>query len=364
MTKKEKHPYIQEVKELEDREVEILVEIPWADVEKEREHVLSHFKKEVEVKGFRKGAAPENKVVEKVGEDRLLHEMAQHALEHSYGEILSSLELDTIGRPSIVITKLTQGNPLGFKIKAALMPEVNLPDYTKIAKEVNAKEEKVEVTEKDVEETINHIREQWAKREKYQKELEKNDNDPQKVDPTSITAEEKDWPELTDEFVKQVGDFKDVSDFKKRLQENLVKEKEMQAKEKNRIALIEAIQEKTNLQIPSVVVESELEKMLAQFQGDVEKAGFKLEEYLKQTGKSIDDLKKEWRADAEKRAGTQLVLNKIATEEKLEADKKRVDEEVERVVKMYKDADPLRARVYIESLMVNEEVFKFLEEMK
>lgn len=357
------HKYVEEINELPKREVEIKVAIPWEEVEKKREIVMKRLKGEVEVKGFRKGEAPDKKVIEKVGEEAIVQEMAQEVLQDVYPEILKEEEIDAIGRPSVSLTKVAAGNPLQFSIKMARMPEVTLPDYTSIAKEVNKNEEKPEVTEKDVEDTINHLREQWVKRDKYQEALKKVEGE-EKVDPASIEVSEDELPELSDEFVKQLGDFKDVKDFKQKLKENLLKEKEMQLKEKQRIALIEAVHEKTEADIPELLVDSELQKMVEQFRMDVERAGFKLDEYLKQTGKTLEDMKKEWRADAQKRAETQLILNKIAEEEKITPKEEDVKKEVEKIMKMYDDADEFRARTYVRTILTNEEVFKFLEGAK
>ncbi|MEX0934724.1 MAG: trigger factor [Candidatus Paceibacterota bacterium] len=343
--------------EKDGADIEITATIPWSDVESHRKGVIDHFRKNLDLKGFRKGNAPDDAVKKEVGSDRILHEMAERALQNAYPKIVSEEKLTTIGRPHISITKLAESNPLEFKAETALMPEVDLPDYKSIAEKIMAEEIEAEITDKDVEGAVNQIRTQWAKSEK----LKKTQGEGEDVDPSSITVTPEELPELTDEFVNELGNFENVEDFKSKLKENLGEEKRMKETEKKRAELLDAIREEAEMNIPSIVIESELEKMMQEFQGNVERAGFKLEEYLEQTEKSMDDLRNEWRADARKRAETQLVLNKIAMEENIKPDEKRVQEEVGRIMKMYDDANEERARIYVKSILTNEAVLKWLE---
>lgn len=104
--------------------------------------------------------------------------------------------------------------------------------------------------------------------------------------------------------------------------------------------------------------------MFAQFEGDVQQVGLKIDDYLKHIKKTPEDLRKDWQPDAEKRAKLNLILGEIAKQEKIIADKEAVDREVEFLTKNYKDVDPLRARLYTEHMMTMEKTVKFLEEQK
>jgi trigger factor len=110
-----------------------------------------------------------------------------------------------------------------------------------------------------------------------------------------------------------------------------------------------------------VIVEAELDKMVYRLQGDIEQAGMKFDDYMAQLGKSTEEMRKELRPDAEKRAKFELVLHGIAEKEKLVPEEKEIEEQVKHLLDHYKGADPIRARVYIENIMRNELVFKFLE---
>ena len=171
-------------------------------------------------------------------------------------------------------------------------------------------------------------------------------------------------PELNDELVKKLGDFKDVSDFKVKIKDILTKEKENKAREKKRLGIADKIISESKMSLPNVIIANELDKMEAQFSSDIEKMGMKVEDYLKHLKKSFEDLRKEWKPDAEKRAKLQIVLNRIAISEKIEADKDEVEKESKHLLEHYKDANPEKAKEYVEMVMTNQKVFEFLESLK
>ena len=109
------------------------------------------------------------------------------------------------------------------------------------------------------------------------------------------------------------------------------------------------------------MIESELHRTEAQFSADIERMGIKIDDYLKHAGKSMEDIRKEWRPHAEKKAKLQLILNAIAVAENVKPDKKEVEEEVDHILEHYKDADREHAAVYAETVLTNEKVFQFLE---
>lgn len=345
------------IKKLEHSEIEITGSINADVFEATRKDALKHINNEVNIPGFRKGNVPENVLIQKVGEMPILEEMAELTLGKIYPKIIANEKIETIGRPEIQITKLAKNNPLEFKARTAVLPEVELPDYKKIAAEVNnQKEEKISVDEKEIEEAIKKIR------------LSKVDHSAH--DHSSISKEEhdkqaeKEMPELTDEFVKTLGDFKDVADFKEKVKESLELDKKQKAKEKKRLLIAENIISKTKIDLPKVIIESELDKMAAQFTDDISRMGINPEDYLKHIKKTPEDLRKEWRGDAEKKATFQLILNKISLDEKITPDMDRVEKEVSHILEHYKSADPERARIYAASLLTNEKVFEFLESQK
>ena len=333
------------IKELENSEVEIEGAIPSDILEKNIKTAIQNISKNMEMPGFRKGHIPENVLTQKVGESAILEEAADITLKEEFPKIIIENKVDAIGRPSITITKLAKGNPLEFKATIAIMPKTELPDYKELAKKIMSKKEKIEVSDKEIEETINEIRKMRA--------TNANNGDQNNDD--------KELPKLDDEFVKTLGDFKNVSEFKEKLKENIKLEKERKSKDKKRVELMEEIIKNTKTSLPNIMVESELDKMISQFKDDVARNGGTFEEYLKHIKKTEEDIRREWRTDAEKRAKSQLVLNKIAIKEKIEAPKDELDKQVKHLLEHYSDADPERVKIYVETILVNEEVFKLLE---
>lgn len=325
-----------DIKKLPKSLVQIDGEIPYADLKKYESGALKRLGSDLVIDGFRKGHVPEKVAREKIGEMRLLNEMAEMALSDLYPEIVIKNKIDPIAHPEISITKIALNNPLGFKITVPVMPSIKLPEYKKIAEDVISKKEKVEVLKEDTENIINQVLDS------------KKDKDGKR-------------PELTDDFVKTLGDFSDLKDFHLKVGEGVRKEKELRAKEKVRVNILENIISKTEIDLPDVVIQSELEKMIATFKGDIERMGLKVDEYLKNINKTIDDLKVEWKGEAEKRGKSQLIINQIAIVEKLYPKKEDVQKETEHLLTHYKDADKNRLRVYVETILTNEEVMKFLE---
>ncbi len=387
------------INKLPKSEVEIEGELEADAFEKYFNKALKKIGENLKIDGFRKGKVPENVLLSKIPETQILGEMAEMALSEYYPKILKDEKIDAISHPEISITKLARKNPLGFKIKTAIMPEMELPDYKQIAKkiisETTEEEKNTEVTEKEIEDTILDIRKSHAPKknikdeakEQLDKKNEKQQHKtksskagspeptetPEKKVPTSKgveipTSDDNqnvgELPEFNDDFVKTLGPFKDVKDFKEKLKENIKLEKGNQIKEKTRLKIFEKIIDDFKVEMPNILIEVELDKILYRMKSDITQMGLKFEDYLKQLDKTVEDLRKEFKIDAEKKAKLGLILNKIAEIEKITADKEQVDNEVAMILEHYKDADPLRAKIHAENVLTNEKVFQFLENQK
>jgi FKBP-type peptidyl-prolyl cis-trans isomerase (trigger factor) len=344
------------LKKLPKNEVEVEAELEAEIFEAYFKGALQKIGQNVKLDGFRQGKVPEAVLLSHIPEISILEEMAQMALNEHYPKIVESEMLDVIGRPEISITKLARKNPLGFKIKTAVMPEIKLPDYKKIAKkvigDVTEADKNPVVSEEDLENTIMDIRKSRAPREHVKEHVHKEGEE---------HKEDENLPEMNDEFVQALGPFKDVADFKAKLRENIKLEKQNQQKEKTRLKIVEGIVEKAEIDMPEILVESELEKILYRMESDITQMGLKFEDYLKHLNKTVEDLRKEFRKDAERKAKLGLVLNEIAKVEKIKADEQEVAKEVANILEHYKNADPERAKLHAENVLTNEKVFAFLE---
>ena len=345
------------IKKLEKSKIEITGSIPVEAFSSFRKKALENINNEITVDGFRKGKITESVLVSKVGEMSVLEEMAEIALSKFYPEIIEKEKIDAIGYPEISITKLAANNPLEFKIITTVIPEIKIGDYKKIALKNNSKkEEKIEITEKEIDDAILRIR---------KSRVDHTGHDHERLTPEEHEKiVESSMPELSEDFVKILGDFKDINDFKEKIKLSLLEEKKIMAQEKKRIALSDAILEASSAEIPELLIESETRRIEAQFSDDISRMGVKLEDYLKHAKKTIDDLRAEWKPHAEKKAKLQLILNDIVKLEKINVDAKEIENEVKAILAHYKDANQEQAYTYAETVLTNEKVYKFLEEIE
>ncbi len=139
-------------------------------------------------------------------------------------------------------------------------------------------------------------------------------------------------------------------------------EKNTEQKDKLRLSIVEEIVKQTEGEIPEILISGETDKIMYRLQADVTNSGFKFEDYLKQINKTEEDLRNEWRNEAEKRAKLQMIIHNIVEKENLKPTKEEIEKDVAQITQMYKEADPSRARAYVEQMLENEKVFAFLEQ--
>src|SRR3989338_5374831 len=238
-------------------------------------------------------------------------------------------------RPDIRVTKLAAGNPVGLTVRATVYPEVALPKNWKQLHEKVALEPALPASEEEVTKTLEDLRQSRK---------------------TGDTA-----PELSDEFAKSVGAFESLEHLKTQIHKGIGEEKTRKARDARRGKLIEALLEKSTLSVPRIFIESELEKIMSQMREDVKRFGMEFEEYLKKTNKTEEGVRNEFREQARKRAQLQLLLNKIAQEEKLEADETAVATEIKHAMEHFPDANPELVKIHIETVIKNELALKLLE---
>lgn len=335
------------IKKLPDSRIEITAAIPADEFDSARSEAIKHIGKDVELDGFRKGHVPENMLLAKIGEAVVLEEMAEIAIGKAYPAIIINEKIDVLGRPEVHITKIALGNPLEFTLVTAVFPEIILPDYKKLAATESVKKDDITIEEDEVSKTIEQIRKMRAKNEAEQagKELD----------------EQAALPEIDDAYVKTLGGFSSVEDFTTKLRENILTEKTRQARDKKRVAIMEAIIADTKIELPEVIVAQELRRMEDEFAHEIERMGMTFDAYIKAVGKTKEEMHAEWKPDAEKRAKVQLVTSKIAEIEKIEPDKDRLEQEVLALKASYPDGSEDRMRDYLSMILTNDKVFEFLE---
>ncbi|MBN2093848.1 MAG: hypothetical protein JW740_00520 [Candidatus Zambryskibacteria bacterium] len=361
------------IEKLPKSEVKLEISLPAEFLDEARKKAIRKFCAELEVPGFRKGNVPENIAIEKVGENKILQEAVNILLQEHFPKVIEQEKLDIIGRPNISITKLGLGSPTEFKVEFATLPVFKLPDYKEIAKKLrianneSRKEKKIEVTDKEVDDVLLQIRKNkahfdWHKSHPEEKSaqggsaLDGGHNHPE--------IRDEDLPPLDDKLAEEAGNFKNLDELKAKIKENIKFEKENKETEKLRAEIMEELLKATKIEVPDILIESEIDKALAQMKGDIGRIGVKFEDYLKQVKKTEEDLKKELSSSSEKKAGIQLIFNKIAEAEKLEPNKEILENEIKHLMEHYPDASEQNARIYVTTILLNQEVLKLLENQK
>lgn len=341
-----------EIKDLGQSELEISGELSAEAFAAFRPKVIKDYGSKLQIDGFRAGHIPEKVIVDKIGEEAILLEMAEEALKDSYPKIVEEHQLDVIGRPDIQLTKVAAGNPLGFKIKTAIVPKVELPDYQAIAKKVLAGN-KIDVSDTTLDELTKAL-------ENLQKELAHQGHH---HGPDEKVDHEHPLPALDDELAKKFG-LETLDEFKTKIKDGIKNEKLGQAKEGLRLKLIEAIGEQAKFDLPKVLVENEQDKMLAEMEDQTSRMGLKFDDYLTHLKKTREELKSDWATEAKKRVTFGLILNAISQAEKITAPAEELQKEVDYLTARYGDIEESRLRSYANTLLVNEKTLEFLENLQ
>ncbi|MDD5606418.1 MAG: trigger factor, partial [Candidatus Pacebacteria bacterium] len=387
---------------------------------------LKELSQNLEIKGFRKGNVPQEIAEEKIEKQSILSKAAEIAAQEEYNQYLLESKIEPVSYPELTVLKLAENNDFIFKIKVALLPDLILPDYRNIAKKIEKKLSQVE--EKEIEQTLNWLQKTRAQKTLKQKPAEKGDfveieysssqtgkqqdafllgegklvfgfeeaivgleagqekKDVRIVVPENHPSKEIagkeiffnikvsnvftiEIPELNDEFAKSVGKFQKLQELKDNIKEGIQQEKQQAEREKRRAEILNQISEKTNVDIPPVLIEREHRILIANLKEQVQqKMNLSFEDYLKQIKKTENEIKDSLLIEAGKRVKQLLVLKEIAKKEKIQASDQEIEIEAEKILKRYKNAqeaqsdiDPKQLRVYTKEAIINEKVLELLE---
>ncbi|MBU3924686.1 trigger factor [Patescibacteria group bacterium] len=184
-------------------------------------------------------------------------------------------------------------------------------------------------------------------------------------------AQEVITPKFDDEFAKSLGHFKEIKELEKSISEGIIVEKTKVEKEKFRTKIVEfLIKNYGAKELPDILVDSEVKRMLVEFKRNVEQNGMKFEEYLSQLAKTEASLKESWRQTAEGRINNYLITREIVKQENLKAPEEEITEQTNKILANYKnvkeaekeiDAEKLKNNVH--DVLITEKVLVLLEEI-
>ncbi len=336
-------------------EAEIRAEIPAELLTTYRAEALKEIKKTAKLDGFRIGHAPEERILAVYGEGPIMREAVELAIQNELPALLAAEKLPVVEAPKVTTDAPESGKSVVFTARAALAPEVKLADYKKISKKHQGIEEDTSVSDDEHKEALMHLRRERSRIDKIESGTE-----PQKAAEESRAAEEKDLPDLDDEFVQSLG-YESAEAFSIALKKNIQTEKELKVSEKRRAAILDEMVKDSKVSYPAALRDYELDEMEARLKDDLSRVGHTIEAYLKDAKKTREELFASWQESADKRAKVRLILSEIARAEGIEPDPEALEHELSHAREHYPKADPEGLRSHIVHAMRNEMTLRFLE---
>ena len=356
------------------------------------------------IPGFRKGKAPMN-IVEKYYGAQIFYEDAfNEVATEAYEEALTENKIDVVSRPEVDIAQMEKGKDLIFTAVVQTKPEVKLGKYKGIEiQKIEYKVDKKDVDHElehmqehnsrlvtvddrplengdtatiDFEGFVDGVAFEGGKAEGHELEIGsgtfipgfeeqligmelENEKEIKVTFPKEYFSKDlagkdatfkvklhdikkKELPELDDEFAKDVSEFDTLEELKKSIKEKLTKNKEQREKYETEEAVLKAVCEDSKLDIPSGMIELEIDNMLKDFEQRLSYQGLNLEQYLKMIGKTEDEMRKEYEPQAIEAIKSRLVLEAIMKAEKIEASEEEIKAKMEEMAKSYgKDVEEL-----------------------
>ena len=182
---------------------------------------------------------------------------------------------------------------------------------------------------------------------------------------------EKQLPELDDAFAKDVSKFDTLADYKADIKKRLTEQNENRAKVENQNAVIKAVTDNATVEIPECMIERELDYIVQDMEQRLNYMynGIKFEDYLKYTGSSMEQFRKDRKAEAENNVKTRLVVEAIIKAEKIEATDADMDEALSKMAETakksleeYKKGVSSQQLNYIRSDILMKKLLDFLTE--
>ena len=369
------------LKNVDQHVVELTIEVPAADVAAGIKAAVKRIASQVNVPGFRKGKAPRNVIEMNYGKEAVLNEAYDFLVNQNYTAALQENKIVPVSQPEIEQVQFEEGKDLIFKATVTKRPDVKLGDYKGLdAKKEEAKvtdeqiqdqlkniaEQQAEmvVADKDakVEQgdfavidfkgTVDGKAFDGGEGKSYPLQIGSGNFIPGFEDQlvgakagddvtVKVTFPEdyfvadlagkeaefathihdikrKQLPELNDEFAKANSSYETIEELKADLRKKMEEDAERRAVDAYNGELIKTAVENSEVDIPEVMVVDRVEQMIQELAMSMEGRGLKLEDYLKFSNKTVEELREEYKETAAENVRTDLVLDAIAVEEKIE----------------------------------------------
>lgn len=394
-----------QVEKLENNMAKLTIEVPAEELEKAINVAYQKNKNKISIPGFRKGKAPRKMIEQMYGKEVFYEDAANELISEAYEKALDECTEDIVSSPRINVTQIESGKPFIFTAEVALKPEVTLGKYkgVKVDKmDVSVTDEEVDAEierERDRNARIISVEDRavkdgdmtvidfegfvdgeafaGGKGENYPltigsgafipgfeagligaelgKELDVNVTFPEDYQEKSLAGKaavfkctvkeikEKELPELDDEFAGEVSEFDTLSEYKEDVKKKLEEKKVSEAKDAKEEAVIDAIIEDAQMEIPDAMLETQQRQMVEEFAQRIQSQGLSMEQYMQFTGLTPTALLDQVKPQALKRIKSRLVLEAVVAAEKMTASEEEFEEELKTMGEAYRmEADKVK----------------------
>ncbi|MDD5416132.1 MAG: trigger factor [Candidatus Daviesbacteria bacterium] len=319
--------------------VEVTITVPWTDLQVIWDQTLQKMAADLELPGFRKGTAPLPMVEQNLG-NKLQDEVFKTAMPEFLIEALKGIDIIPIDYPKYDLISFAKGGEVQFKATITNRPQVTVGTYKTIKV---TKPTTKPVTDEEVQKVIDDLYKRWKVRQSSvvsnQSSATQNQNTTGQGGSINFqgggqsqiqtpTNGQTDGPD--DTFAKAMGattlaDLKNK--IRKDLEANVSYNNELDFEE----AILQEVEKMTTVEIPEILIQDELNRMLVSLQRRVADMGLLLEDYLKGQGKTLEQLKTEWRVQAEKNVRMELGLADIARQENVVISDEELKAEIDKI---------------------------------
>jgi trigger factor len=183
-------------------------------------------------------------------------------------------------------------------------------------------------------------------------------------------VQERQLPEINDEFAVALGKFENLTELKKNIQEGLEHENTHKIKEEKHTKYLDEIVKNLEGELPDVLVADELNRMVQEFEGQIQSTGMTLDNYLEKLKKTKAELTSDWEPQAEKRIKSALAIKEIVKADEIKLETEDVELEMNKTLQYYKNVkdfektvDMKRLYDYVKGTLENDKVFEMLEKL-
>ncbi|MGP4074571.1 trigger factor [Halobacillus sp. K22] len=376
----------------------LTVEVPASEFDQALDQAFKKVVKDVQVPGFRKGKVPRKLFEQRFGVESLYQDALDIVLPQAYSNAVEETGIEPVDRPEVDVKQIEKGEDLVFTAEVTVKPEVNLGEYKGLEVEEQSTEvteedvqsELKQLQEKQAELVVKEDGEvedgdtvvmdfegfvdgeafEGGQAENYSLEVGsgsfipgfeeqlvgKNAGEETEVTVTfpeeyhaedlagkeatfKVTIHEikgKELPELDDEFAKDVDEeVESLDELTKKTRERLEEQKKTDAENQKRDTLVTKASENAEVEIPESMVDTELDRMVQEFEQRLQMQGMTKDMYFQFTGQDEDALREQMKEDAGKRVKTNLTLEAIAEAEDVNVSDEDVNAELENMASMY-----------------------------